>query len=55
MTNLFYVLAKRGKTLFLLKESSKPIPKKKNRKIFPLLGSIKDYHNSQPTVSQMAS
>ena len=46
---------KKGKFLNLLKASAKPINKNKKRKVIPLLGSIKDYHNapiSDPKTSQ---
>ena len=35
----------------MLKASAKPINKNKRRKVIPLLGSIKDYHNA-PIQSQ---
>ena len=37
-------IEKNGKTLYLLKQSSKIISSKKKRKVVPLLGTIKDYH-----------
>ena len=46
-----YTSQKKGKFLNLLKASAKPIKKDKKRKIIPLLGSIKDYHNA-PIQSQ---
>ena len=36
-----------GKTLHLLKNSSKKIEKNKKRKVIPLLGTIKDWHQSK--------
>jgi hypothetical protein len=39
---------KQGKTLHLLKASSKKINPHKKRKIIPLLGSIKDFHKNAP-------
>jgi len=39
-------IEKRGKTLHLLKASSKKISPKKRRKIIPLLGTIKDFHKA---------
>ena len=49
-----YTSQKKGKFLNLLKASAKPISKNKRRKVIPLLGSIKDYHNA-PITSQNAS
>ena len=48
---MLYTSQKKGKFLNLLKASAKPINKNKKRKIIPLLGSIKDYHNA-PISSQ---
>jgi len=36
-----------GKTLHLLKNSSKKIEKNKKRKVIPLLGTIQDWHQSK--------
>ena len=49
-----YTSQKKGKFLNLLKASAKPINKNKKRKVIPLLGSIKDYHNA-PISNQNAS
>ena len=38
------IIEKKGKTLHLLKASSKKINPNRRRKIIPLLGSIKDFH-----------
>jgi hypothetical protein len=43
---------KQGKTLHLLKASSKKINPHKKRKIIPLLGSIKDFHKNAESQSQ---
>ena len=51
-TNLYISIAKRGKTLHLLKASSKKIKSQKRRKVIPLLGSIKDYQVLQQSQSQ---
>ena len=42
-----YVSQKPGKTLYLLKSSSKAIAKGKKRKVVPLLGSIGEYKDSK--------
>ena len=38
---------KSGKTLHLLKSGSKPIKPRSKRKQIPVLGSLKDYHDSK--------
>ena len=40
------ILGKNGKTLNLLKASAKKINPNKRRKIIPLMGTIKDFHNA---------
>ena len=44
--NLIYLIGKNGKTLNLLKASSKKINPNKRRKIIPLLGTIKEFQNA---------
>ena len=45
-------IEKKGKTLHLLKASSKKINPHKKRKIIPLLGSIKEFHKNAEVQSQ---
>jgi hypothetical protein len=45
---------KKGKTLHLLKASSKKINPHKKRKIIPLLGGIREFHKSNEELSQKA-
>ena len=52
---MFWLLEKKGKTLHLLKASSKKINPNKKRKVVPLLGTIQDFFKaskSKPQVSQ---
>ena len=51
ISNLVLNIEKKGKTLHLLKATSKKIPERKKRKIVPLLGTIKDYFNTTPSQS----
>jgi hypothetical protein len=44
-------IEKKGKTLHLLKASSKRINPNKKRKIIPLLGSIKEFHKVNEELS----
>ena len=41
------IVGSNGKTLHLLKSSSKKIEKNKKRKTIPLLGTIQDWHQSK--------
>ena len=45
---------KKGKTLHLLKASSKKINPHKKRKIIPLLGGIREFHKVNEELSQKA-
>ena len=49
-----YLSEKNGKTLYLLKQSSQVIKAKKQRKIVPLLGTIKDYHAARQNATGLS-
>ena len=51
-SNLFINTEKSGKTLHLLKSGSKRIATGKQRKKVAILGSLKDWQNSQNSGSQ---
>ena len=48
---LIKFIEKNGKTLYLLKQSSKKIAAKKQRKQVPLLGTIKEYHAARQNIN----
>ena len=50
--NFIHAVAKRGKTLHLLKANAKKISSQKQRKVIPLLGSIQEFQKMQLSQSQ---
>ena len=52
---LLCFIEKNGKTLYLLKQSSKVISAKKQRKVVPLLGTIKEYHSARKNATVVSS
>ena len=52
LLNIYHNIEKKGKTLHLLKAKSKRINPNKRRKVIPLLGSIKDFHNAMQNQNQ---